>query len=65
LILHGTIWCVALALWLHGSVFFSRLRLGVGLAFGRLALAFDFRRWHEFSRDEACLALLVWFVFCV
>ena len=52
----------ALAAWLG---FFSRLRLGVGLAFGRLALAFDFRRWREFSRDEARLALLVWFVFCV
>jgi len=33
LILHGTICYVALAFWLHGSVF-SRLRLGVALAFG-------------------------------
>ena len=29
------------------------------------APAFDFLRWYEFSHDEARLALLVWFVFCV
>jgi len=58
--------------------FFSRLRLGVALAAGRFqrdfavrkegkggAPAFDFRHWREFSRDEAHLALLVWFVFCI
>ena len=65
----------ALAAWLG---FFSRLRLGVALAAGRFqrdfavrkegkggAPAFDFRHWREFSRDEAHLALLVWFVFCI
>ena len=43
LILHGTICYVELALWLHGSVFFSRLRLGVALAFGRFLRDFAVR----------------------